>query len=51
MMSFRKFGDQQRIIPVREDDDPQGINVTAAREDDERVSPEEILREGDDENQ
>lgn len=48
-MGFRKFGEEQRIIPVKEDVDPQGINVTAAREDDERVSPEEILREGDDE--
>lgn len=48
-MGFRRFGDAQRIIPVEEDEDPQGINVTAAKGDDERVSPEEILREGDDE--
>lgn len=48
MMSFQKFGDQQRIIPVEEYDDPQGINVTAVREGDEQILPEEILREGDD---
>jgi hypothetical protein len=46
-MGIRKFGTEEPIS-TPDDDEPQGINVTAARRDSERPDPREIIEEGED---